>query len=107
MTTEPDARATRTAKPRRMARPTCAEEPAGLADAPLVASTPRAPSKLDRLEAMLLAPRGACIAELMAATGWQQHSVRGAMAGALRKRGLSITSDKDGAARRYRAVRPA
>jgi len=41
----------------------------------------------------------------MAATGWQQHSVRGAMAGALRKRGLIISSEKTDGVRRYRAVR--
>ena len=29
---------------------------------------------------------------MMQATGWQQHSVRGALAGSLKKRGLAITS---------------
>ena len=42
----------------------------------------------------------------MAATGWQQHSVRGAIAGALKKRGLIITSDKSDGTRRYHASRP-
>ena len=32
---------------------------------------------------MLRAPDGATIEEIMAATGWQSHTVRGAMAGAL------------------------
>jgi hypothetical protein len=41
------------------------------------------------------------------ATGWQQHSVRGAMAGALKKRGLVITSEKVQDVRRYRASQPA
>lgn len=63
-------------------------------------------SKLDRIETLLLAEGGASIAQMMAATGWQQHSVRGAMAGALKKRGLVITSDKIDGLRRYRAVRP-
>lgn len=38
------------------------------------------------------------------ATGWQQHTVRGAMAGALKKKlGLNIVSDKtDGQDRKYR-----
>lgn len=67
----------------------------------------KAPSKLDCVEALLLAPTGASIAELVAATGWQQHSVRGAMAGALRKRGLAITSDKVDGIRRYRAEKSA
>ena len=67
----------------------------------------RALSKLDQVEALLLAEGGASIAEIMAATGWQQHSVRGAIAGALKKRGLIITSGKADGTRRYRAERPA
>lgn len=63
----------------------------------------KTPSKLDHVEALLRASTGASIAEIMAATGWQQHSVRGAMAGALKKRGLMITSDKVDGTRRYRA----
>lgn len=63
----------------------------------------RAPSKLDMIEVLLRAPQGATIAELMAATGWQQHTVRGALAGALKKRGIAITSDKPDGVRHYRA----
>ena len=63
--------------------------------------------KLDQVETLLLGPQGASIAEIMAATGWQQHSVRGAIAGALKKRGLAITSDKASGTRRYRAAKPA
>ena len=38
---------------------------------------------------------GATVAELMAATGWQQHSLRGFLSGALKKRmGLKIASSK-------------
>lgn len=63
-------------------------------------------SKLDQVEALLLRDHGASIAEIIAATGWQQHSVRGAMAGALKKkRGLLITSDKIDGVRRYCAER--
>lgn len=60
-------------------------------------------SKLDRLVALLRAPEGATLPELASATGWQVHSVRGAMAGALRKKGHSVISEKaaDGL-RRYR-----
>jgi hypothetical protein len=65
----------------------------------------KAPSKLDQVEALLLAKGGASIAEIMAATGWQQHSVRGAMAGALKKRGLVIISEKTDGLRRYHTVR--
>ena len=63
----------------------------------------KAPSKLDQVEALLRAGQGTGIAEIMAVTGWQQHSVRGAMAGALKKRGLVITSAKVDGVRRYRA----
>lgn len=87
------------ARKRRMAR-----EPQGSTDAPPVATN--APSRLDQLERLLTQERGATIAEMVAATGWQQHSVRGAMAGALKKkRGLAITSDKVDGVRRYRATR--
>lgn len=66
-------------------------------------ATAAAPSKLDRLVTLLRAPGGATLPELQAATGWQVHSVRGAMAGALRKKGYSITSEKpEGGLRRYR-----
>lgn len=68
-------------------------------------TTNTAPSKLDQLEALLTRENGASIAEMTEATGWQQHSVRGAMAGALKKRGLVIASDKTGGVRRYSARR--
>jgi len=66
----------------------------------------KAPTKLDQLEAMLSRKAGASIAEMMEEVGWQQHSVRGAMAGALKKRGLNITSEMLKGTRRYRASRP-
>lgn len=90
-------------KPRRMARepqtgPSEQEQPKLCAK-----TSTKTPSKLDQVEALLRASTGASIAEIMAATGWQQHSVRGAMASALKKRGLVITSDKVDGTRRYRA----
>ena len=88
-------------KPRRMAR-----EPEASAGAP-AAKAIKQPSKLDQVEMMLLAPTGTTIADIMTATGWQQHSVRGAMAGALKKRGLVITSDKVDGLRRYCASKAA
>ncbi|GAA4647459.1 hypothetical protein GCM10023115_54210 [Pontixanthobacter gangjinensis] len=62
----------------------------------------KAPSKLDTLEKLLKRKNGASIAEMTKATGWQQHSVRGAMAAALKKRGHIISSDKIDGVRRYR-----
>ena len=57
--------------------------------------TLREGTKQATLIAMLRAPDGATIAEIMAATGWQSHTVRGAMSGALKKKlGLEVTSEK-------------
>lgn len=61
-------------------------------------------SRLDQLAALLATPRGASLAELVAATGWQNHSLRGAIAGALKKRGHTIISDKIDGVRRYKIV---
>lgn len=56
--------------------------------------------------ALLNRPDGATIADLIEATSWQQHSVRGFLAGTVKKKlGLTLTSSKDdGGLRRYRIV---
>jgi hypothetical protein len=52
---------------------------------------------------MLRAPGGTAIADIMKATGWQQHSVRGFLTGVIRKRlKLDLISDKVDGERRYR-----
>jgi Protein of unknown function (DUF3489) len=53
---------------------------------------------------LLCRREGATIEELQAATGWQQHSVRGFLAGAVRKKlGLTLLSERpDAGLRRYR-----
>ena len=68
------------------------------------APTPREGTKQATMIAMLQRKNGATIAEIIEATGWQQHTVRGAFAGALKKKlGLNIVSDKvDGKGRVYR-----
>jgi hypothetical protein len=83
------------------AQPKADQQPVGVehVDAP----TPKL-SKLDQLEALLRREGGASLAEMESATGWQKHSVRGAMAGALKKRGLAVSSDKLDGERRYRVA---
>lgn len=73
-----------------------------------------APSALDKMRtgtknaqviAMLRDPTGTTIAAIMAATGWQPHSVRGFLAGVVRKKlGLNLVSDPGDGGRVYRIV---
>src|SRR5262245_17197972 len=61
-------------------------------------------TKQERMLTLLSQPEGASIEEMMQATGWQQHSVRGFLAGTVkRKLGFPLTSSKpDDGVRRYR-----
>ena len=79
------------------------DAPAEADPAPKV-RTPRTGTKQAKLIEMLRAEGGATIEEIVAATGWQAHTARGAMSGALKKKlGLTITSEKvDGRGRCYR-----
>ena len=55
----------------------------------------RAGTKQARLIAMLETPEGGSLTEIATAFGWQPHTVRGAIAGALKKKlGLTVTSEK-------------
>ena len=61
-------------------------------------------SKHDRVLTLLSRRNGVTIPEMMEATGWQQHSVRGFLAGTVKKKlGFTLTSAKsEGELRRYR-----
>ena len=60
-------------------------------------------SKQSRVVAMLQSSSGATVAAMMKATGWQKHSVRGFLAGVVRKRlQLKLESSKMGDDRIYR-----
>ena len=71
------------------------------ADAPADTSTPK--GKLGALVALLLRPQGATLAAMQDATGWQAHSVRGALSGTIKKKlGFEVVSEKTDAGRVYR-----
>jgi len=63
-------------------------------------------TKKEGVLALLNRPDGATIPDLVEATGWQQHSVRGFLAGTVKKKlGLTLaSSNDDGGLRRYRIV---
>lgn len=70
----------------------------GILEAPQPSAPPAAgkpqDTKQDQLIAMLKRRQGASVAEISKAFGWQPHTVRGTIAGALRKRlGLTVTAE--------------
>ncbi len=83
--------------------PTAAETPpTSPAAGPVRKSRPD--TKQAALIAMLQSPEGASLDEIVTATGWQAHTVRGAIAGALKKKlGLVVMSERvEGRGRVYR-----
>jgi hypothetical protein len=71
--------------------------------APVASNSAMRPNtKHARIIAMLRTPAGATIASLVTATEWQQHSVRGFLAGVVRKRlGLNLVSEQTDKGRVY------
>ena len=64
-------------------------------------ATPRAESKGAKILALIRRPKGATLAEIMKATDWQAHSVRGFISTAGKKYGIDIESSKNDADRVY------
>jgi hypothetical protein len=84
---------------RKTAKPASRKHPA------TASSKPRAKpaTKHARIIAMLQSPAGATVARMMSATDWQQHSVRGCLAGVVRKKlGLNLVSEPTDKGRVYR-----
>jgi hypothetical protein len=63
--------------------------------APAGKPTPRSGTKQARMIELLRRPEGATVAQIAAATGWQHHTIRGAIAGALKKKlGLTVEATR-------------
>jgi Protein of unknown function (DUF3489) len=57
--------------------------------------TPRAGTKQAKMIELLKRPEGATIEQIAQATGWQKHTIRGAISGALKKKlGLTIEATR-------------
>lgn len=80
---------------------------ATLAKSPKKSASARTGSKTAKVLDLLKSSGGASLKELMKATGWQAHSVRGFLSGAVgKKAGLTVTSSKaEGTERRYSVKR--
>ena len=65
----------------------------------------RAGTKRELVLGMIREKTGATLAEIMKATGWQAHSVRGFIAATGKKLKVTIRSTKDEAGRRYKLGR--
>lgn len=69
------------------------QKDAGNTDTPC--RTIRPGTKLAKVVECLRQPGGATIAQMMLGTGWQAHTIRGAISGMIKKKlGLNVVSDK-------------
>jgi hypothetical protein len=84
---------------RKITKPAPRKRPAPASSKPAA----RTDTKHARIIAMLRTPAGATIAAIMTATNWQQHSVRGFLAGIVRKKlGLNLVSEQTDKGKVYR-----
>jgi hypothetical protein len=96
---KPRTRAVKAAKRKSSKRPI----PVGAASGTLAKT--RAGTKNGQVIAMLQQQAGTTIPAIMTATGWQQHSVRGFLAGVVRKKlGLNLVSEASESGRVYRII---
>jgi hypothetical protein len=99
-TVQPPRPRRRTATRAAVAEPTAVQPPPPPAG-------PGPKGKLGLVVALMRRPQGATIADMMDATAWQAHSVRGALAGVLKKKhGFSVASNPAEQGRVYRIVEP-
>jgi hypothetical protein len=97
MTSKSKPKATTRSTTRKTSKPKSAARSARASSKPAAGH-----SKHDRILALLRRSAGTTIASLMAATGWQQHSVRGFLAGVVRKKlGLDLVSEQTDKGRIY------
>ena len=89
--------------PRKHARTNTKPKPRRRAPTASRTAATRSDTKRARIIAMLRTPAGATIAAMMSATDWQQHSVRGFLAGVVRRKlGLNLVSEPTDEGRIYR-----
>jgi hypothetical protein len=80
-------------------------KPAKKAAKPAADKSPRAESKGAKILELIGRPKGAALAEIMKATEWQAHSVRGFLSTAGKKRGIEIESSKNDAGERVYQIK--
>jgi hypothetical protein len=106
---QPSKRVAKSTAPRRAARQTDGRAPRARLPASQqlrsgVPQQPR-PSKQAEVIVLLRRPAGTTVAEVVSATGWQPHTVRGLFSGTLKKKlGLTLNSTQEERGRIYRIV---
>jgi Protein of unknown function (DUF3489) len=94
--TAPVTEGDRTARPAKKGKPAKGKGKAMVSvTAPAEKPTPRAGTKQALMIDLLRRPKGAMVEQIAAATGWQHHTIRGAISGALKKKlGLTVEATR-------------